>query len=77
MMIEERVSKKQFVPDPIANLKVKGSEEFVARIVDILQLRLAAQPTGAPEPNDREPGVHQFLIVTKGGLDMLEGLDGG
>jgi len=71
-MIEERSVSKPFVPDPIANLKVTGSKGFVARIVNILERRLAAQTTGDPKPNDG-PGVHQFLIVSEGDLDRLEG----
>ncbi|MBC8225189.1 hypothetical protein H8E65_11405 [Candidatus Bathyarchaeota archaeon] len=75
MMIEDRRVRvsEQFVPDQIASLKVKGSEAFVKRIIDILELRLAAQPTGGPKPNDNEPGIHQFLIVSEGDLDRLEG----
>jgi len=72
MMIEDRVS-EQFVPDQIAKLKVTGSEAFVKRIIDILELRLAAQPTGGPQPNDKEPGIHQFLVVYERDLNLLEG----
>jgi len=72
MMIDRRVS-EQFVPDQIASLKVTGSEALVERIVDILKLRLAAQPTGRPKPNDNEPGIHQFLVVYERDLNLLEG----
>ena len=73
MMIEDRRVSEQFVPGQIASLKVKGSEAFVKRIVDLLELRLAAQPTGGPKPNDNEPGIHQFLVVYERDLNLLEG----
>ena len=77
MMIEDRRVSEQFIPEQVVNLKVKGPEELVDRIVDILKRTVAAQPTGDKQRNDRgDPGVHQFLVVYKRDLDLLEGRHG-
>jgi len=59
--------------EQIVNLKVQGPEGLVDRVVKVLEVNVAAVPTGSKRDNDRDDGVHCYLIVTKGGLDLLEG----
>jgi len=55
------------------NLKVQGPEGLVDRVISVLKLRLDAIPTGSKRVNDRDDGVHCYLVVTKEALDTLEG----
>ena len=65
MMIDE-------YSEQIVNLKVQGPEVLVDQVVDVLRLMLAAIPTSSKRDNDRNDGVHCYLIITKGALDLLE-----
>jgi len=66
MMINDR-------SEQIVNLKVQGPEGLLDRVVKRLEESVAAVPTGSKRENDRDDGVHCYLIVTKGALDFLEG----
>jgi hypothetical protein len=56
----------------VAKVKVQGPQSLVERVVDALGERLAAVKTSRYIENTHDEGVHCFLVVTEGGLEILE-----
>ena len=55
----------------IVNLKLQGSEELVKKVVKLLEERVAAGPTGSIRENDKDSGVHCYLIIREKDLEAL------
>ena len=57
--------------DSIVNLKLQGSEDLVKKVVKLLEERVAAVSTGSVRENDRDAGVHCYLIIREQDLEVL------
>ena len=57
--------------DSIVNLKLQGPEGLVKKVVKLLEERVAAVPTGSVRENDKDSGVHCYLIIREQDLEAL------